>query len=412
MMKQIELIKLHDKQKEIVKGVLREDIFFCVAIIGRQFGKTTMAENLALYWAINNKSSIVYWVSPTNNQAYKVYEEILNAIIHTGVVKSHKGSGGLMEIEFTNDSKIQFRSAEAENNLRGGSVDYMILDEAAFIKKSTFETILEPMLTVRGKKCLFISTPKGKNYLYELYMNGVKDLPKWVSFRFRTIDSPLANKEFILEKKMSLNEKIYLQEYEAEFVDSASLFNNLSDVMVLDRLDRPISGDEYYVGVDIGLINDASVLSILNKDGNLVNYFRWETLKSPDLINKIIELNSIWNFKAIDIENNNQGLPIYQDISTKLNNVYSVNTNQKTKPEMINRLVYLFNSKEMSLIKDEYLRIELEAFIFKQSEGGNIKFMADSGFHDDCVMSLAIARNCYDRYSWRKGDNISYFKIF
>ena len=364
-MKQIELIKLHDKQKEVVKGVLREDIFFCVAVIGRQFGKTTMAENLALYWSINNKSSIVYWVSPTNNQAYKVYEEILNAIIHTGVIKSHKGSGGMMEIEFTNDSKIQFRSAEAENNLRGGSVDYMILDEAAFIKKSTFETILEPMLTVRGKKCLFISTPKGKNYLYELYMKGVKNLSKWVSFRFRTTDSPLANKEFILEKKMSLNEKIYLQEYEAEFVDSASLFNNLSDVMVLDRLDRPISGSDYYAGVDIGLINDATVLSILDKEGNLVNYFRWESIKSPDLISKIVELNSIWNFKAIDIENNNQGLPIYQDISTKLNNVYSINTNQKTKPEMINRLVYLFNSKEMSLIRDEYLRIELEAFIFK-----------------------------------------------
>ena len=300
-MKKIELIKLHDKQKEVVKGVLREDIFFCVAVIGRQFGKTTMAENLALYWSINNDNIVVYWVSPTNNQAYKVYEEILNSVIHTGVVKSNKGSGGIMEIEFLNGSKIQFRSAEAENNLRGGSVDYMILDEAAFIKKSTFETILEPMLTVKGKKCLFISTPKGKNYLYELYMKGIKMSPKWVSFRFRTIDSPLANKEFILEKKTSLNEKIYLQEYEAEFVDSASLFNNLSEVMFLDKLNIPILGNKYYAGVDIGLINDASVLSIIDDNGNMVNYFRWENIKSPDLINKIIELNIICSLKRLSL---------------------------------------------------------------------------------------------------------------
>jgi hypothetical protein len=407
---EIQLIKLHEKQKEIVRAILRNDIFFCVAIIGRQFGKTTMAENLALYWAINNDNVIVYWVSPTNNQAFKVYEEILNAIIHTGCIKSNKGSGGMMEIEMLNGSKIQFRSAEAENNLRGGSVHYMILDEAAFIKKSTFETILEPMLTVKGRKCIFISTPKGKNYLYELYQRGMINTPKWVSFRFRTIDSPLANREFILEKKASLNEKIYLQEYEAEFVDSASLFSNLPDVMVLDKLESPIPNDEYYAGVDIGLINDASVLSILDSDGNLVNYFRWENIQSPDLIKEIIRLNSIWNFKSIDIENNNQGLPIYQDISTKLNNVYSMNTNQKTKPEMINRLVYLFNSKEMKLFKDEYLRIELEAFIFKQSDGGSIKFMADNGFHDDCVMSLAIARNCYER-NRNKKTNYQFFTI-
>jgi len=409
-MMEIQLIKLHEKQKEIVRAILRNDIFFCVAIIGRQFGKTTMAENLALYWAINNDNVIVYWVSPTNNQAFKVYEEILNAIIHTGCIKSNKGSGGMMEIEMLNGSKIQFRSAEAENNLRGGSVHYMILDEAAFIKKSTFETILEPMLTVKGRKCIFISTPKGKNYLYELYQRGMINTPKWVSFRFRTIDSPLANREFILEKKASLNEKIYLQEYEAEFVDSASLFSNLPDVMVLDKLESPIPNDEYYAGVDIGLINDASVLSILDSDGNLVNYFRWENIQSPDLIKEIIRLNSIWNFKSIDIENNNQGLPIYQDISTKLNNVYSMNTNQKTKPEMINRLVYLFNSKEMKLFKDEYLRIELEAFIFKQSDGGSIKFMADNGFHDDCVMSLAIARNCYER-NRNKKTNYQFFTI-
>ena len=369
---------------------------YIVAVIGRQFGKTTMAENLAIYWALNNKKSIVYWISPFNSQSYKVYEEILNAIIHTGCIHSNKGSGGLMEIEFTNGSKIQFRSAESENSLRGGSVDYMILDEAAFIKKSTFETILEPMLLVRGKKCVFISTPKGKNYLYELYLNGLTHKTKWISFRFKSKDSPLAKLDFLNEKKESMNEILYRQEYEADFVDSTALFNNLDDIMILDPLDTPLPNDIYYAGIDIGLINDASVLTIINSKGDAVKYYRWQNIKSPDLINEIININSRWNFKSMDIENNNQGLPIYHDLSTKLKNIHQVNTNQKTKPQMINRLVHLFNMKEMLLPKDEYLRLELQSFIFKQSETGSIKFMADSGSHDDCVMSLAIARNCYE----------------
>ena len=264
------------------------------------------------------------------------------------------------------------------------------------------------MLAVKGKKCVFISTPKGKNYLYEFYLKGIRGDKKWRSFRFKSSDSPLTNKEFLENKKSSMNDKLYLQEYEAEFIDSSSLFNNINELMVLEHQEFPNPSEEYYAGLDIGLINDASVLSVINSNGDLVKYYRWQNIQSPDLINNIIKINDIWKFKAIDIENNNQGLPIYQDLSTKLKNINQINTNQKTKPEMINRLVHLFNMKEIKLVKDEYLRIELEAFIFKQSDNGNIKFMADSGFHDDCVMSLSIAVNCYERNKNKKRPSMDF----
>ena len=64
--------------------------------------------------------------------------------------------------------------------------------------------------------------------------------------------------------------------------------------------------------------------------------------------------------------------------------------------------------KEIKLVSDEYLRIELESFIFKQNDLGNIKFMAEYGFHDDLVMSLAIARWCYENKRFVKKQ----FRIF
>lgn len=403
----IELINLHEKQKEIVKACLNKDIFYIVAVIGRQFGKTTLAENLAIYWATNENNVIVYWVSPTDAQSNKVYKEIVNAIWESGCIKTKKEPKGDTEILFYNGSRILFRSAASEDSLRGGSVHYMILDEAAFIKKSTYEQVLDPMLAVTGRKCLFISTPKGKNYLYELFLNGQK-YENWISFRFSTYDSPLANKSFIESKKQSLSPKIFQQEYEAEFVDSSTIFSNIQELMVLDPIDSPIQGEKYYAGIDIGLINDASVLSILDSNGDLVKYYRWENVESPKLIQNIIDINLEWNFKKIYIENNNQGLPIYQDLKTKMTNIEQFNTNSKTKLEMINDLIHAFNSKAIKLIKDEYLRIELEAFIFKQNDNGNIRFMADSGFHDDCVMSLAIAYQC-----WKKKQiNPDFFKFY
>ena len=397
----IELLQPHEKQAEIVDACLDENIFFIVAIIGRQFGKTTIAENLAIYWSLNEPDQVVYWVSPTDSQAQKVYKEIVNAVYESGCIKSKKMPRGDTEIVFTNSSKILFRSAASEDSLRGQSVDYMIMDEAAFIKKDTVETILLPMLNVRGKKCLFISTPKGKNFLYEYFLNGQK-LDKWKSLRYSTYDSPYANEDLINMFRDTLAPKLFQQEVEAEFVDSSSIFNNIADVMCLEPIDKPQEDERYFAGIDIGFINDASVLSIINKDGHLVKYYRWQNIEAPELMDEIVEINKKWNFVRIVIENNNQGLTIYQDLKRRMKNIDECTTTSKTKPEMNNRLIHLFNTKEIKLVVDEYLRIELEAFIFKQNTNGNIKFMAESGFHDDCVMSMAIAIWCYENKNYGK----------
>ena len=397
----IELLQPHEKQAEIVDACLDESIFFIVAIIGRQFGKTTIAENLAIYWSLNESDQVVYWVSPTDSQAQKVYKEIVNAVYESGCIKSKKMPRGDTEIVFTNGSKILFRSAASEDSLRGQSVDYMIMDEAAFIKKDTVETILLPMLNVRGKKCLFISTPKGKNFLYEYFLNGQK-LDRWKSLRYSTYDSPFANEDLINMFRETLAPKLFQQEVEAEFVDSSSIFNNIADVMCLEPIDKPQEDERYFAGIDIGFIHDASVLSIINKDGHLVKYYRWQNIEAPELMNEIVEINKKWNFVRVVIENNNQGLTIYQDLKRRMKNIDEFTTTSKTKPEIINRLIHLFNTQEIKLVVDEYLRIELEAFIFKQNTNGNIKFMAESGFHDDCVMSLAIARWCYENKNYGK----------
>jgi len=404
-------IKLFDPipiQKNIIDACVDDMNFFIVAVLGRQVGKSTTAENLAIYWAINNPNSVVYWVSPTDSQAQKVYKDIVNAIYESGIIKSKKQGKGDIEIRFKNNSVLLLRSAASEDSLRGQSVDYMILDECAFIKRDTVEMILLPMLNVKGKKCLFITTPKGKNYIYEYYNNGVAGVDKWKSFRYSTLESPLANAELIEMFKKTLPEKLYRQEIEAEFIDSSSVFNNITDIMIQEPHNSPKSEVKYYAGIDIGFINDASVMTILDDFGNLVKYYRWTDLESPELIAEIVRLNSVWKFEAITIEINNQGLTIYQDLKRKINNLHEFNTNSKTKPEIINRLIHLFNMKEIKIINDELLRIELEGFIFKQNDFGNIKFLADYGFSDDIVMSFAIARWCWENKRFTK----SQFRIF
>lgn len=395
MEKTIQLFSPHKRQRLVINSIEDGDIFFITCVIGRQWGKSLLGMNIAVKWALENPKSIIFWVSPVDTQAHKIYKQILEAIYPTGQIKSKKGGKGDTEIIFKNKSKILFRSAASEDSLRGESVDYMILDEGAFIKKDTIDTILLPMLNVRGRKCLVLTTPKGKNWVYDWFLRGQDPSDKKaISYRFPTTDSPFANGDLIEYFRKSMSTKRFEQEFLADFVDNAGVFNNINDVMVLDRLTQPIPGENYYAGIDIGLINDASVLCILDKNGNLVNYYRFDKVESPDLIQEIINLNNIWKFKMIYIENNNQGLTIYQDLRRKIKNIKDINTNTKTKPEMINKLIHAFNMKEIEVLIDDLLRIELEAYIFKQKDG-KITFGADNGFHDDIIMALVMSRECY-----------------
>ena len=97
------------------------------------------------------------------------------------------------------------------------------------------------------------------------------------------------------------------------------------------------------------------------------------------------------------IENNNQGLGIYQDLKRRINNIVDINTNSKTKPEMIERMIHLFNMKGIKIVKDELVRLELESFIFINKDG-RVKYEANNGSHDDIVMSIAITINCFETY--------------
>jgi len=392
----VKLFKPHPIQSEIIDTLKNPQVFFVVAILGRQTGKSLLIDNYAIWYALNHSGSKVLIVGPTDSNIQKLYTEIKFALRKTGVVKSAKAQKGQTEIIFINESRILFKSANAENNLRGESVDVLIVDEAAFVKQDTFETILLPFLNVRGKKCLLASTPRGKNWLYDYYIRGnTADYPQYKSFKCSSYENPYVNKDLLDLFKKTLSPKKYEQEILAEFVDSAALFSNLDEVLTLVKQEAPYAGEKYWAGVDIGLLNDRSVVSIINDKGDLVNQIVYDKTTTPKLIENIINLNSKWNFRNILIEINGQGLPIFQTLETKLNNIEAFTTTSKSKQEIIDDLIYNFNMINFKAINDVELRIELESFVFIQDAGQQIKYAAISGFHDDRVMSLAIAKRCF-----------------
>lgn len=409
-MQHIKLYTPHKFQIPVHEMCCDNESFYITVNAGRQSGKTALSQQQALFWSLDKSNMIIYWVSPTAGQSQKVYKQILDMVIETPFVKSYKASQGDTEIFFVNGSVIKFRSGAQENSLRGESVDYLIIDEAAFIKQSTFQEILLPMLNVRGKKCLIISTPKGKNWFFFMYNRGVLQEKGYKSFKFTSLDNPYSNPEVIKSAKKSMPDVLFRQEYLGEFVDNAAVIENINELAVLKGLTSPKSGDKYYAGVDIALKNDYNVVVILNQDGEMVFMDRINNISSPELKERLIKIFNTWKPSKILIEENNQGLPILQDLIKihKVKNIAGFITTSKSKSEIINNLINSFSSKKIKIINDEIIKSELEMFTMNITPTGSIKFEAPNGFHDDIVMALAIAWECMNKF---KNSNIRTFRI-
>lgn len=400
-------IKPTPKQDTIIKGI-KGDAKYHVVSIGRQTGKSLLAMNLVLWWGVNNDNVKILWVSPVYSQTNKVQKELFNAIMDTGLVKSCNYTESIIVLK--NGSEILFRSAERYDNIRGYTIDYCIIDEAAFIKEEAWNEAIKPTLLVRGKKVLFLSTPKGKNWFYKLYQMGLsEDYPDYKSYKGTSYDNPYANKDEIEDSRKTLPENVFKQEYLAEFIDNGGeVFNNLKQ-HTFNKYPSPQG--QIYCGIDLGRQNDYSVATFMDSKGRVIDVYRNNQVEWGVMIKDIID--KINKYKAItSIEVNSMGDVIYEQIKSKVKNIHPFITNNNTKQEIIEGLILDFNEGSIQIPSVELfnpLFNELSQFTFEYSPSTRrIKYGAPQGLHDDCVMSLAIcnytrkSKISLGKYKWLK----------
>lgn len=396
----VTLYKPSPKQGEFHKACVKKDPFFVTLIGGRQGGKTYAAINQAIFWAMNDPGCLIYWVSPTAPQAVEAYEKFLQLLEHTPFIKTSKGSFGDTKIIFQNKTTISFKGAKSEDNLRGPSVTYMILDECAWMKEIVFRKVLFPMLNALGKACVICTSPRGKNWVYDMYNKGKSGDPNYKSFKLISSDNPQASPLVLEMAREMLTEEAFAQEYMAEFIDEAACFKNIDNLATIKLIDKPKSGDRYWAGVDIALKSDYTVITIMNQDAEVVFYDRFNNITAPVLKERLIKTINLFKPIKTIIEANNQGLPIIDDIKIihKVRNIVSFNTTSKSKPEIINNLINAFGSSKLKIPNDEIFTDELKAFTMYVSDTGVVKYEAASGMNDDVCISLALVWKCFNQY--------------
>ena len=374
--------KPHINQRLIHDAINNGFAKYTACNIGRQFGKSLLAENQSLYWAINDKGCQIGWVSPIYKQCKKVYAEIKKATIKSGYFTYNdselliKGFG----------SSIQFFSAERPDNIRGNTFDYLICDEFDFMKLGTWEEVLQPTVLVKGKKVLFISTPKGRGMMFKMKVNAQTD-KRYQYFHFTSYDNPMIDPEEIDAIRNNIPDHVFRQEYLAEFVDGGGgIFRNVKECVKLSNVNGTLYG-----GLDIGRAEDYTVLTIGDKEGNIKTVERWRQDDWTNIIDKVAKVIND-NKVNTNVEVNNQGDVFFELLQKKCGNyVQPFVTSTITKPIMIEDLALSFEQKTLAIPNHEWLIDELESFTFVyDNKTRRVKYGAPNGVHDDGVMSMAL----------------------
>lgn len=192
-----------------------------IAIWPRRAGKDITALNLCIRQAFR-EVCVIFYIFPTYAQGKKV---IFDSVTNTGkrlldfvpreLIESINTQE--MKIRLVNGSLIQVVGSDNYDRLMGTGPRGLVFSEYSLQDPRAYQ-YLRPILTANNGWAIFISTPRGKNHLYDMY-NSVKDSPYWWTEKLTVEDTnhiPLS--EIQREKEDGLmSDDLIQQEYYTSF---------------------------------------------------------------------------------------------------------------------------------------------------------------------------------------------------
>ena len=370
----------------------------------RQCGKSFACINILLFYAINKRRSSNAMISPTLNQSRAMFKELVNAITASGIIKSKNEM--LLTIELINGSSIFFKSAEQRDALRGFHVDFLILDEAAYLTDDILALVL-PWRNVSSANMLVVSTPFRKDgFFYRYYCMGLERQKNTVSIDWNDYDtSALLSDEQKQTYKQLLPKNQYLTEIEGEFLeDDGMVFTD-----IVSAVGNPGESDKVFVGIDwgSGKGEDYTSITMFNGNGEMCLLHYWNDLGTLEQISKLADLLIKYSDKIVKIqaESNSIGSPLIELLTNELikrgytgiaSTIEPFTTTNAEKVRLVSQLQVGFEQHTIRILNNKKLINELAAYSATyNAKTGNVSYNAPLGLHDDTVISTMLAFDAY-----------------
>jgi hypothetical protein len=415
-----------------IKGIIPFDLFkFQERIIGevedkrfniirkfRQAGITTICAAYSLWSIIFKEHHNIMVVSIGDRESTAFLARVVNMYddlpkwLKPGIREKNKHS-----LYLTTGSRVKSQPAGAG---RGEAVSHLMVDEAAFVDKMReFWAAIYPTISTGGKATL-ISTVNGmSNLYYEIYRDA--ELQK-NSFNVVDIwwrEHPDYTEEWAKEMKPNIGERMWLQEYECEFLGTGDTFidrhtlarlkeNEVAEYSLkhsnrMRVFKEPDPYSEYIIGVDasFGREFDYSAFHIIDVyNGEQVAEFYSNKTSIHDFAKIIYAEGVKYNTAHVVVERNGLGIALIEELFENLeyenmwvddNADFGIQITTKTRETVLTSLEDALRASKLR-IKSERTVSELLTFII--TDTGKVE--ADTGYNDDLVMSLALTAYVFD----------------
>jgi hypothetical protein len=422
----LQLFKLYDCQKRKVAHIL--DNRKAILMEGRQQGKTIVSGACILWYTLFQESKTVAIMANKTAAAREVMSryqgmyENLPLWMQQGVKTWNKG-----DVELENGSKI-FTSATTTSGIRGKSVNWLYIDEAAIIPNTVaeqfFASVYPTISAGQTTKILLTSTPLGYNHFWKFWNEAEKGANGFVPMFIPYTEIPGRDDAWAEEQLRLLGELKFNQEVMCNFLGSSNTLINsktlgnmssMDPVYAKDGLDvfeEPMPERTYAMTVDTargigGDYSTAVVIDVTTVPYKMVAKYRDNKIAPllfPNIINKVardynsahvlIEVNDIGQQVAdilhSDLEYDNI-LTTARDANKQYlspgfgkTTTFGVRMSKQVKRQGCFTFKSLLEEMKLQIFDADTIS-ELSTFIEKAGS-----YQADEGYHDDLAMCLVM----------------------
>jgi len=403
---------------------------------------TTIASIYILWYMLFNKNKSIAMLGNKEETSREIMDrlreayEMLPLWMQPGVVIWNKKS-----IKLSNKSKA-FTAATTASGIRGKAINFLLLDEFAFVNNDIAEPFMASVFPVissgkTGRICV-VSTPSGTNHFYDIWRKAISGKSSFKPVRVHWYEVP-GRDEFWKEMMITdIGQMRFNQEYGGEFLGSTATL--ISGSFLEEQINRncdddaarvlkngkfkvwadPIPYHRYVVGVDTadGIGKDYSVIQVLDiSDLRMIQqvaiYCSNDT-KPIEFSQLIKEISVKYNNAPTMIENNNRGggrvtywLWYELDFENMVNvqkKEKGITASTKTKSMACINMQTIFEARRI-VIKDKSTVNELLEF----EDRGDGYYSAKRGRHDDRVMALLWALYYLETKQFEHEDTFSHF---
>jgi hypothetical protein len=419
-------IDLYDYQREIIQKIGKNRR----VIVGtsRQAGKTTTAAIIILHFVLFNDFKTVALLANKGDAAREILDRIKIAYealpkwLQQGVVEWNKGS-----VTFENGCKI-IAAATSSSNIRGKSVAFLYIDEAAFVENwdEFFASVFPTISSGETTRILFTSTPNGLNHFYKTFINAKEGLNgyAWVEVPWWRVPGRDENWKNEIMAGLNFDTEKFEQEFNCEFMGSSGTLISggslkrlkhiepiIKERIGINKYENVKKNHTYICTVDVsrgkGLdhsafhiidVTEMPYKQVLTFRSNLVAPIEYaeiifNTCKYYNTANVLVEINDIggqvadlladdYEYEAI-LHTENAGR-LGKKISYGAAAERGIRTTKSVKSVGCSLLKLLIEQNQLILNDFETIK-ELTTFSRK-----NNSYEAEAGCHDDLVMGLVL----------------------